>query len=100
VVRHSWFVSPQDPLTLDTHEQFFLGDDLLIAPVFEPGTAEVNVYVPAGQWCDFWTGEARSTGGWTRLDAPLGFPAVLMRQGNTMLVEAREQLRDGGDIAT
>jgi 1,3-alpha-isomaltosidase len=41
--------------------QWHLGDDLLVAPVTEPGVTTWRVWLPAGEWVDFFTGE-RHTG--------------------------------------
>jgi hypothetical protein len=35
--------------------QYFLGDDLLVAPVIQSGVASWRVYLPAGKWVDPWT---------------------------------------------
>jgi alpha-glucosidase (family GH31 glycosyl hydrolase) len=32
--------------------EFLLGDDLLAAPVLEPGAVSRDVYLPSGQWRD------------------------------------------------
>ena len=37
--------------------QYQLGDDLLVAPVTDPGAATWRVYLPAGEWADLFTGE-------------------------------------------
>jgi 1,3-alpha-isomaltosidase len=36
--------------------QYLLGEDLLVAPVVEPGVQSWPVYLPAGQWVDAWSG--------------------------------------------
>ena len=43
--------------------EYFLGAELLVAPVLEPG-GEVSLYLPPGEWIDFFTG-ARYAGGRT-----------------------------------
>lgn len=52
-----------DPATLALDRQYMLGDNLLIAPVFnEEGIAQY--YVPAGKWTDIQTGEVFEGGKW------------------------------------
>ena len=48
VVRHSWLAFPDDQRTVRLTSQFFLGDELLVAPVVNPGANAVRAYLPAG----------------------------------------------------
>jgi alpha-D-xyloside xylohydrolase len=47
---------PDDHLAWNFEEQYMLGDALLVAPVIQPG-GEKQVYLPKGDWYDFWTGQ-------------------------------------------
>jgi alpha-D-xyloside xylohydrolase len=47
---------PDDPLSWNFEEQYMLGDALLVAPVIQSG-GEKQVYLPEGDWYDFWTGQ-------------------------------------------
>ena len=38
-------------------EQYFLGSDLVVAPVTRAGIETWRMYVPAGEWIDPWSGE-------------------------------------------
>jgi Glycosyl hydrolase family 31 C-terminal domain len=40
--------------------QYQLGDDLLVAPVTEPGASTWRVFLPACEWTDFFTGDVHS----------------------------------------
>lgn len=44
----------EDPNTFDKDQQYLLGGELLVAPVFSE-TGEVSVYLPRGGWVDFWS---------------------------------------------
>jgi alpha-glucosidase len=46
-----------DPIVRDLDDQYLLGPDLLIAPVFEPGSTARQVYLPAGTWHDWHSGK-------------------------------------------
>src|SRR5690606_4107171 len=48
VVRHTWLAYPNDPASATVHEQFFLGRDVLVAPVLDAGASSVRAYLPAG----------------------------------------------------
>jgi alpha-D-xyloside xylohydrolase len=47
---------PADPETWTIDDQYMAGDFLLVAPVVA-GIHERQVYLPAGDWFDFWTGK-------------------------------------------
>lgn len=62
-------------------EQYLLGDDMLVAPVTEPGATVKSVFIPAGQWLDAWRGAAVRAPAVLQVDAPLGYPPVFIRRG-------------------
>jgi len=82
VVRHPWLQYPDDPACADLTEQYFLGPDLLVAPVLRPGAATVRAYLPAGSggWRHRFTGAThRGNGTWVEVPAPLGEPGLFER---------------------
>lgn len=61
-MRPMFLDHPGDPGVWDKPLQGMLGADPLVAPVLEPGTEAWDVYLPAGDWVDAFTGK-RETGG-------------------------------------
>jgi alpha-glucosidase/alpha-D-xyloside xylohydrolase len=53
---------PDDPQARALGDEFLWGRDLLIAPVYAKGATSRDVYLPKGEWYDWWTRE-RSSGG-------------------------------------
>ena len=47
----------EDATTHDIADQFMLGDDYLIAPILAENTVGRQLYLPAGTWTDYWSGE-------------------------------------------
>ena len=46
-----------DAVTTNLDDQYLFGTDLLVAPVISPGATSRQVYLPAGDWYDWHTGE-------------------------------------------
>jgi alpha-glucosidase len=56
VQRPLVFDYQDDPTVRDLDDEYLLGPDLLVAPVFGPGVTARQVYLPAGSWYDWHTG--------------------------------------------
>jgi alpha-glucosidase len=48
---------PDDPNVREMGDEKLIGRDLLVATATEPGATHRDVYLPAGEWVDYWTGE-------------------------------------------
>ena len=82
VMRPLFFLQPEAQEAWDHRlYSYLLGDDLLVAPVVEPGAASRRLWLPAGEWVHLWSGE-KYTGGWTEVAAPIGQPPVFYRRGS------------------
>ena len=85
--------TPMRPLVMDFRtdvraqnigDQFMFGPALLVNPVTEPGATNRNVYLPAANWYDFWTGEATTGGRMIDVIAPLDRIPVFVRAGSIL----------------
>ncbi len=89
VMRPLFLQYQDDPEAFDQDYQYMFGDDLLVAPVLEPGVENWNVYLPGKGELWKWL--------WDRLEAPyyidggqyitvfspLGYPPVFYRHNST-----------------
>jgi len=78
LMRPLYFDHPGDPLVWEHPLQWMLGADLLVAPVLESGAAEWQVYLPAGDWVDAFTG-SRHGGGLVTRPTPIDELPVYVR---------------------
>ncbi|HSC40470.1 MAG TPA: TIM-barrel domain-containing protein, partial [Chitinophagaceae bacterium] len=64
LMRAMWLHYPEDEHARGMGSQYLWGRDLLVAPVFNKGAVSRDVYLPPGDWYDWWT-NAKETGGQT-----------------------------------
>jgi alpha-glucosidase len=57
VMRALWIHHPDDPAAAARGDEYLWGRDLLVAPVVEKGAVAKAVYLPRGEWYDYWMGE-------------------------------------------
>ena len=61
IIRPLVLMHQDDKETFDLQDQYYFGGDLLVAPVIQAKQTRRQVYLPEGDWVDFWTNE-RHTG--------------------------------------
>jgi alpha-glucosidase (family GH31 glycosyl hydrolase) len=55
LLRALCLTRPDDPAAWAHPLQYQLGDDLLVAPIVEPGAQTTTAYLPPGRWVNVWT---------------------------------------------
>lgn len=68
-----------DVLTYDIQYEYLFGPDVLVAPVYEEGKTEWEVYLPEDTWIHLWTG-TEYKGGTHKVAAPIGQTPVFYRK--------------------
>jgi alpha-glucosidase len=72
-------------------DQFMLGADLLVAPILRQGATARSVYLPRGEWFNFWTGERHSGQQHVLANAELEFIPLYARAGSIIPMTAVQQ---------
>ena len=81
VLRALIFHHPEDKLCWHIDDEYYFGDDFLVAPVMN-GDNRRDVYLPEGRWVNFFTGERLEGGRWLKnLEVPLDEMPVYVREG-------------------
>ncbi len=84
IVRALALAYPDDPATYSLDDEFLFGESLLVAPVVEEGATSREIYLPAGGWYDFWTGEQHEGPRRITCDAPLDTLPLYARAGSVI----------------
>ncbi len=81
IFRPLLYEYPDDPATYERDDQFLWGRDLLIAPVLREGVADREVYLPKGDWYDFWTAAKLEGGRGFRMPVTIDTTPIFVRGG-------------------
>ncbi len=81
IMRALWIHYPDDLQAVARGDEYLWGRDMLVAPVTEKGAASRSVYLPQGEWFDFWTEEKVQGGREFSRPVDLGTLPLYVRSG-------------------
>jgi len=84
IVRPLVLAYQKDERTHSLEDEFLCGDALLVAPIYKPHATLRTVYLPAGQWYDFWTDEPHAGPATLEVHAPLALIPLFVRAGTVL----------------
>jgi alpha-glucosidase len=87
--RPAYYEHPEEPAAYLARYQYFLGDQLLAAPIVHPtsadtGLAAADVWLPPGTWIDFFTLETFAGPGWVRVVGDLNRVPLFVKAGGVV----------------
>jgi alpha-glucosidase (family GH31 glycosyl hydrolase) len=91
LMRALWLHYPRDAEAVKLGDQFLWGRDLLVAPVTEKGATSRRVYLPEGNWFDWWSGEKISGGRWIERPVDLATMPIYVRAGSIVPLDPVRQ---------
>ena len=97
IVRPLVYEYPVDKHVRNISDEYMLGSFVLVAPVIAPGKEAREVYLPDGDWYDYYTGEKYSGGRYILANAPLDKVPVFIKAGAIIPV-ADGEIRSTEDI--
>lgn len=67
----------------DIKYQYMLGEDIIVAPVYDKGAEEWEVYLPKGEkWVHFWSGKTYEGGSSIKVKSPIGQIPAFYKKGS------------------
>jgi alpha-glucosidase (family GH31 glycosyl hydrolase) len=83
---------PTDPHTFSIDDEFMFGDSILVAPIFKG--EKRTIYLPAGEWADWWTGRRVRGAQSIEVNAPLDTLPLYVKVGGVVTLQPPMQHSD------
>lgn len=81
ILRPMTWQEPDNKQLDNVSDQFMVGQDILVAPIMEPGQRARAVYLPEGQWLNLHTGLLSHGGGYALVETQYDDIPVFLRAG-------------------
>ncbi len=82
IMRPLLYHYQDDEKTLNIYDEFLFGENMLVAPIYRPGIDERLVYLPEGNWYDFWTDEKKKGKRFLAQYSPIDKIPVCIKEGS------------------
>lgn len=73
---------PEDEECIFNDDEFMIGSNILVAPVYKEGQRARIVYLPRGKWFDFWSMKAYDGREYILVKAPLEIIPIFVKAGS------------------
>jgi alpha-glucosidase/alpha-D-xyloside xylohydrolase len=94
LMRALWLHYPDDEKARSMGSEYLWGRDILVAPVFQKGATAREVYLPKGNWYDWWMNKKESGGQTISRAVDLSLMPVYVREGAIIPVDPVRQYTD------
>ncbi|MDX2286634.1 MAG: glycoside hydrolase family 31 protein [Bacteroidia bacterium] len=78
------FMDQEDPETYFRMEEFSLGNQLLVCPIAAPNVKGRRMYLPKGQWYNYWTDAPQASNTEFFCEAPIDRMPLFVRAGSAI----------------
>merc|ERR1719215_1251241 len=98
ILRPTWYHDIDDAEAFKhTDNQFLVGEAIFVRAITESGMKTANVYLPKGEWFDYWNGLAAPHAGGTVTSLKLsdGHVPVFVRKGHILFKKMRRRRSTG-----
>ncbi len=94
LMRSLWLHYADDKKSRNTGDEFLWGRDLLIAPIYKPAAPSREIYLPPGEWYDWWTNEKASGARTITRSVDLSVMPIYVRAGAIIPFDPVRQYTD------
>jgi alpha-glucosidase len=98
IMRPLMLEYPDDLTAVDQNDEYFFGNDLLVAPITKDDDTSRRVYLPRGVWYDFWTDHRYTGPAEIEVAAPMERMPLFVRGGAIIPSQQDVQYTDQAPI--
>lgn len=84
IIRPLWTAEPNNSNLRSIDDCYLVGDSVLVAPITQEAAIRRTVYLPAGDWYDFWTHTRYEGGSLYTVEAPLTRVPLFIKSGTAL----------------
>ncbi len=84
IIRPLVFHYEKDKVAKTCNDEFLCGDKILVAPIVMQGATTRAVYLPEGDWYDYWTKEKIAGPVWVLKEAPIDVCPIYIKAGSVI----------------
>lgn len=84
ILRPLVMLEQENPNVFFRQDEFTFGDKILVCPVLEPGQTSRAVYLPKGDWYNYWTNQTYTGGQEFEIETPLDSMPIFVRAGSVI----------------
>jgi len=82
LMRPLFYAYPEDTVVTRVGEQYFWGDEMMVAAITDKGLISKNIYFPEGKWFDFNTGAEYQGKQWAEVPLTIEQLPVFVKAGS------------------
>jgi alpha-glucosidase/alpha-D-xyloside xylohydrolase len=90
-MRALWLACPDDPDAARLGDEYLWGPEILVAPVVEKGATTRKLYLPRGDWIDWWTNAPQKGGQWIERPVDLATMPIYVKAGAIIPIDPVRQ---------
>ncbi|MCC5919590.1 MAG: glycoside hydrolase family 31 protein [Cyclobacteriaceae bacterium] len=94
ILRSLFMVDQENEETWYREEEFMMGDHILICPITQKGSINRRMYLPTGNWIDFWSGKEYAGKKEIEAIAPIDQIPMKIRKGAVLPLQPPMQYVD------
>jgi alpha-D-xyloside xylohydrolase len=98
LMRHLIVDYSKDRVVYNIEDEFLFGRSLLIAPIIDEGKMQRDIYLPEGEWIDFWEGTSYTGGSYINYLCDIDTIPVFIKNNCIIPLNLNNDFKIGGSV--